>query len=237
MGKGITYIEVKALVHSIFGTELRTLAEAVYLYDSMFKAGSNSEVDSIKLLIVLNTAEPTALVGVKKSHESLVRKVKNRCEVQYQIFSVEPMLSSLDIFPIEFLELSFSRDLVIGRDILADVTIGSANLRQECEFYLRTHVLKLKEGFVRSSMSNSELIRASFPFILSIFKYLLTLLGQEKSKSSTESITVLAERLNFRASVFSDILRDINSPECGVHLFDYISELESITVQVDQMNG
>lgn len=236
MRKEITYIEAKALVHSVFGTELRNHLEALYLYDSVLIPGSTDGLDSIKILVIMNSNDPHILVSLKKGHENLTRKTKNRCQVAYQIFDLESLRESLDVFPIEFLELSLHRDLVLGTDVLGDIAIDRSNLRQECEFYLRTHLLKLKEGFIRSSMPNSELIRASFPFILSVFKYLLTLVNSDSAKIDSEPVAPLAEKLNFRASVFQDILRDLQSPECGVHLFDYISELEAITAQVDRLN-
>jgi len=60
------------------------------------------------------------------------------------IFTVSEFLSSDDVFPIEYLDMKDGHKLLYGRDFLSEINVSDANLRHECEFDLRSKLLKLR---------------------------------------------------------------------------------------------
>ena len=57
---------------------------------------------------------------------------------------------SLDVFPMEFLELRLIHETVAGEDLLAGLEIGRADLRHQCEREVRSRLVGLRQAYLRS---------------------------------------------------------------------------------------
>ena len=65
--------------------------------------------------------------------------------------------SSLDVFPIEFLNFRLLHETVYGEDILEGLEIGHRDLRQQCERDLKSKLIALRQGYL-SSMGDAKAI-------------------------------------------------------------------------------
>ncbi len=74
-----------------------------------------------------------------------------------QIFNVSELATASDVFPLEFMDLKWGRELLVGTDVLADVVIQGANIRHEAEFYTRSVILRLRAA-VATNLSPTPVI-------------------------------------------------------------------------------
>jgi hypothetical protein len=72
-------------------------------------------------------------------------------------FDPQFLRDSLDVFPIEFLDMQAHHRALWGPDLLADLRIGAEPLRRQCELELRGKLLKLRQAYVESSGSPKDL--------------------------------------------------------------------------------
>ena len=61
----------------------------------------------------------------------------------------EYLAGSLDVFPMEFLELRLIHETVAGEDLLARLEIGRADLRHQCEREVRSRLVGLRQAYLR----------------------------------------------------------------------------------------
>jgi hypothetical protein len=72
-------------------------------------------------------------------------------------FDPEYLHASLDVFAIEFLDMQERHRVLCGPDLLADLSVGRANLRFQCEQELRGKLLRLRQSYVESVHAPSDL--------------------------------------------------------------------------------
>lgn len=88
--------------------------------------------------------------------------------------------SSLDVFPVEFLNMKIHHRCLLGEDVLAGLDISPSHLRLQLEREFRGKLLHLREGFVASKGREGDLknlISASISAFASLFVGLLHLRG------------------------------------------------------------
>ncbi len=158
-----------------------------------------------------------------------VRRLLSKFEVQLSVFTSEELISSSDVFPIEFMDLKAHGELLAGRDVRDSFALSSIHLRHQCELNLRSYLLKLREGVIRGQ-SPSRLIHDSLPKVLNTLRYLL---GDSAAKvDSIPALIVAVENaLHVDGSVFGALV----STNAGEPLFGaYMTALEDIISKVDQ---
>lgn len=122
--------------------------------------------------------------------------------------------SSLDVFPIEFLDMQEQHRLLAGKDILLELTISPKNLRLQCEEELKGKLLNLYRGYLETGgrvEALEELMVSSLKSFLIVARHLLRLKGLKPAHEFLE-ILVQAEKtfeLSFEA------IRDVHSLRLG----------------------
>jgi len=148
--------------------------------------------------------------------------------------------SSLDTFPVEFLDMQLSHRVLSGKDVLAGIEIGREHLRLQCERELKSVAIHLRRHFVAAVGNDErlyELIGLSFKRLLPLFKALLMLNGRKVPYVKSDIIVSTESLFGLGASVFSRILnmrsrRDV--PRESSALFDhYLKAIDTITAATD----
>src|SRR5512143_416135 len=62
------------------------------------------------------------------------------------VMTPEYIESSLDAFPVEFLDFKLIHKTVYGDDILAGLQIDTRNLRLQCEREIKTNLIQVRQG-------------------------------------------------------------------------------------------
>lgn len=208
----------------------------LYSYEDSLVEFNQGKILKHQFLLVVTDYTQNQLESQFRLQKILQKKILRHQSVSMKLFTKEELVNSLDVFPIEFLDLKENRALLLGDDILKTLDISLINLRHECEFYLRTYILKLREGYIQPRRDVSFLIRESLPFLISIFKYLLVIHKKSVPKGNSEVILYLSDELKFDRDVFYKILGHLHEKDLEKYFFIYLKELETITQQIDKLH-
>ena len=184
--------------------------------------------DSDSLLLVLKSASYEVLALQKKIHQEFQKP-----NLFYHMMTLDELKNSHDVFPIEFLEMKQHRILLSGDDVLEAIVVDLKHVRHECEFYLRSNLMKLREGYLQPKCQVSGLIRDSLPSFLSVFKAFHICHNQPFPKDKKDVITSLGQTLTFNADVFEAVFNAHPTQNID-HLFEaYLETLTQIATKID----
>jgi hypothetical protein len=110
----------------------------------------------------------------------LGKKYRKKSVAAPLIMTQEYIAGSLDVFPIEFLDLKLIHETVFGEDILKDTEIKTSDLRQQCEQEIKTKLIGLRQGYV-SSMGDKHTYRTFCEFnyrVYAAFQRIIYLMGK-----------------------------------------------------------
>lgn len=126
-----------------FGTHLETL----------YRYGQNglpqSHLSEIHLLAVVSDGD-SVLKPYRKPWFKTVHSLK--------LFTRSELESSLDVFPLEFLDMKRDRALLFGDDLLAHMEVSVQNVRHQVEYLLRSSLLQLRQTGVLAPSKQTYLI-------------------------------------------------------------------------------
>lgn len=102
-------------------------------------------------------------IGVINQHHQCIGKLAPH--YQFTIMTETEFQNAIDVFPIEFLDIQSHHTCHFGPNIIQDISVNFTNLRHECEYTLRSHVLKLRAALLTHKPPYLNLINESFPTI------------------------------------------------------------------------
>jgi hypothetical protein len=121
----------------------------------------------------------------------------------------EYIAGSLDVFPIEFLDLKLIHETVFGEDILKDIEIKNSDLRQQCEREIKTRLIGLRQGYV-SSMGDKHILTERFVSSITgympLFRGIIHLVGKERPVGKYDVIRTLSAATGVNTDIFNKIL-------------------------------
>jgi hypothetical protein len=139
----------------------------------------------------------------------LMRKWRKR-RVNIPLFLTEEYItSSLDSFPVEFLNLRDSHVLVFGKDVLKELSFDKKSIRLQCERELKGKLLLLREAYLDSegkTRNLGQVSSASLTAFLSLFRALLFLRDREIPRHNDELIRTTAKEIGFNEKPFMEVL-------------------------------
>lgn len=117
--------------------------------------------------------------------------------------------TSLDVFPIEFLDLKLIHKTVYGADIFKDIKVEQSYLRLQCEHEIKKRIIALRQGYI-SSLGDRELISRllskSITGRMPLFRAIIFLLGKEPPVKRIEVINMLQEMTGIEKGIFEKML-------------------------------
>ena len=191
---------------------------SIILYGSGARGEYTPKKSDLNFLIVLT--EP-AMDRLKEAFP-LVHKWRKR-RVNIPLFLTEAYIaSSLDTFPVEFLNFRESHTLVFGKDVLAELSFDKESVRLQCERELKGKLLLLREAFLDSEGKTRELGQvssASVTAFLSLFRALLFL----RDKEIPQHIIINQLLLVGSKSLQLNLLRNGIFDDCFVQFVKYFA--------------
>ncbi len=117
--------------------------------------------------------------------------------------------SSLEVFPIQFLNMKTINELVYGEDVLSGIKIEKSDLRLVCERELKGWIQNLGQAYIKS-LGNDRIIRELFVSFLSayipIFRAILFLYDRELPKGRNAVLDLCEGVLNIKMGVFRELV-------------------------------
>jgi predicted nucleotidyltransferase len=151
--------------------------------------------------------------------------------------------SSLDTFPIEFLNIKQNYRVVYGEDVLERLSFQKDFVRMQCERELKGKLLLLRERYAETrgkAKALKNLIAGSVPTFIFVFKGLLYLLDKEVPATKHETISMLAKELHLDQELHLSLLQVTagtlkpSAKEIDALLRRYLKEMRSLTMLIDR---
>jgi len=165
----------------------------------------NEKLSDINSVLVLKTMDLRVLVFLAP----LGKKYGKKRIAAPLIMTPKYIETSLDAFPVEFLDFKLIHKTVYGPDLLQDLRIALPTLRLQCEREIKTKLIGLRQGYV-SSLGKKEDIAAvlvrSFTGSMALFRALITLLGKEPPVQRSEVIAMLGGATGIDTEIFENLL-------------------------------
>jgi hypothetical protein len=222
----------------LFGDDL----VGIILYGSGARQDYRPGKSDINFMIVL-TEE--GIEGLDKAFK--VVETWQKRKVAIPLFLTELYVeSSLDAFPIEYLNFQRNHVLVYGKDILEELSFDRELVRLQCERELKGKLLLLRQGYMETSGKGKalrEVIRQSIGTFIAIFDALLYLKGQEVPNERREIVTLTCNAFGLNAGLFQkllDVKEEVIKPgdtETKSLFKDYLKEVRELSKIVDTLGG
>lgn len=221
----------------IYGEELK----AVVLYGSAAGRDYSKKFSDFNVFCVLSEATPAQLSKANK----VVKKWTKKGNPAPHFFYPEYFERSLDVFPMEFMDMKDRHEVLVGKDPLASIEIDPKNLRHQCESELRGKLIHLRSFYAANfdrPRHIAEIMVESFPTVVAAMRGTLRLLGEKPPPEAKAIVEMIGTRVDINPQIFFDII-DIRSGSSFLprgsdaleHFERYLTELGSLTSFVDQM--
>ena len=219
----------------VFGKELVSLI----LYGSAAGGSYVKGKSDINLLVVLTPPE-----WINRLEDSLdtVKQWKKRRVAVPLVMTKAFIETSLDCYPIEFLNMKNSHILIYGENVLEQLNFKPEDLRLQIERELKGKLILLRQGYLETegnARQLKQLISRSFTAFISIFNALLYLKQESAPQKRRDTIKEMAKLFTIDAEVFlscADIkegMDKLSGKEVADVFKKYLQEVEKICNIVD----
>ena len=201
------------VLSEVYGSSLVMTA----LYGSAAAGGWVQGVSDINILIVVDNADPVNLFELGKK----ARKILAKYRITPHLLSKNELLTSSDIFPVEYLELQKNMRLLQGDNLFGEIEISYKNLRHQVESMLRGSVQTLRQIILGTSGDNKLLKKILADWAgsqLSLFRALIRLTDSQSdaenvdfSGNAEDLMPELAARFGISQEPFINLL-DLRKP-------------------------
>ena len=222
----------------VFGDDLIS----IMLYGSATGSDYRPGKSDINFMIVLSEE------GIERLNRAfeILKKWRKR-NVAIPLFLTENYVkTSMDVFPIEYLNFQRNYKPVYGKDILKDLSFDPEFVRLQCEREIKGKLLLLREAYLETSGKGralKEVISQSTRAFIAIFEALLHVKGLELPKENLEIIRTTARAFDIDSSVFEKLL-DVKKDKVKLsnedmrRLFQaYLTEVRKLSKLVDTLGG
>jgi len=211
---------------------------SVVLYGSASSGEFAEKHSNINLMVVL---ADTTLPSLAKAH-GLVNSARFRA-IQPIFFTEDYIKSSLDIFPIEFLDIAENHTVLYGKDVVKDLRVDTRNLRFQCEQELKSRLLNVKKQYLlaKNRAEMERLLFKTFTSILHILRNVLRLKGRQPPYLKEEILSQIGKEFGVDTHVFDEILwaknksMPLSHKDIDALLAGLAGELEDVVAAVDKM--
>ena len=152
--------------------------------------------------------------------------------------------SSLDVFPVEFLDIRETCLVLVGSDPFADVDLSNSSLRLECEQQLKGALLRIRQAYLELGLAHRGIERVmseSLNSLIPVFRAMLVFKGEQPPRRKQEIIGSVCRVFGIASDVFVQVLRfklEMRRvpPETEEKILrDYIKNVEVLAQLVDAL--
>ncbi|MCP4726846.1 MAG: hypothetical protein GY863_17535 [bacterium] len=220
----------------IFGDAL----VSIILYGSGARGYYIPKRSDINFLVVLTDE------GVERFHSAFeaVKKWK-KSKVSIPLFMTEGYIkTSIDSFPIEFLNMKSYYKVVYGKDVFSEIEIIRKDLRLQLEREMKGKLLHLRQAYFQAAgdvRTAEQMIHDSMVTFLSFFPAILFLKGEKISDDNVENINRISLIFKLDAELLLKLYKiklktqKLKKNELLSTLQDYTAQIRSLALQVDEI--
>jgi predicted nucleotidyltransferase len=239
MTKNIVQEALNGLIADLRATHGDNLASVV-LYGSA-AAGDQVELRSdYNLLISLQRITPEDL----RQAQAPMREWQRLGHPLPVYFTVEELSDAVDVFPIEFHQMSQARIVLFGKDPFEFLKLSDAHLRHQAEYELRSKLIQLRRLYIPASVSIEklcDLMSDSLASFAALFRAVLILRGVEAPVAKPDCVRATVRLLNLDSQPFEKIFAlrasgevPATDQEANDLFAAYMSQIERVVEAVDE---
>lgn len=196
---------------------------------------------NINLLVTLKELE----VGDLRKSLKLVNRGIKQGIVAPLFLTPDYIDSSLDSFPIEFMEIRGNHIPIYGEDPLAAISIEMEDIRRQCERELKGKLTRLRQAYLEIGLKAKgieALLKESLSSLIPIFRSMLRLKGKEPPLGREEIISSFASEFGVDREVFLAVLRDkkgderIGKERAEDFFAKYVGTIRELSTAVDRLS-
>jgi hypothetical protein len=220
-------------------SEHRDKIHSIHITGTAVTDDFNEKVSDVNSVVVLKEMD----LGFLKLLAPLGKRHGKHKVAAPLIMTPDYVKSSLDVFPIEFLNFKHIHITVFGEDIFRDLAIDRMDLRRQCERDLKTKLIWLRQQYI-SSQGDKKLLSEGFinsiTGYIPLFRGIIALYGKVPPVSQSEVIKVLATESNTDTHVFAKVLQakhqqiKLSIDELNTIFEDYYAITERLGTIVDE---
>jgi predicted nucleotidyltransferase len=211
---------------------------SVVVYGSAASGNFVPKVSDINLAVILKT------LGFNDLRKSLhlVRDGKKHRISAPLFLTPDYIRQSIDVFPVEFLDLKDQHILLYGQNVLSTIMVDDRYLKLFCEEQIKGKLLRVRQAYLEIGLNpngKEALLKDSLHALIPIFRNLLRLSHKPVPSDKAELLKALGRAYAVDDSVLTAIYRDrTNDEKIAGHDVDryvesYINILEKLAAQVD----
>jgi hypothetical protein len=228
--------EFRAEVEGIFGEELVSLTR----YGSHSKEQPENASGEVSVIIVVRTLRRKAL----SAYRNIAHRYARRGIPAPPIFTENFLKESADVFPLEFLGMTEIRQVLSGKDIVAELEISTGNLRHQVEFELKGKLLSLRRMYM-GAFGNKEMLdvaRETVGSIVAVARGLLLLTDHGAPHGKEEIVGEIEKDFGVTLPFIREAIAARRGAKIPLGraedlLFGYMEEVEKLCSLADQFSG
>ncbi len=243
--KNLEAIHEKARAHlddyvAGLDTELGSDLKAVSVYGSATGADFVPGRSDINLAAVLGRLDEDVLTRLL----DVVKWGIGKRIVPPLMLTPEYIEASLDVFPIEFLEIRDSHVVIMGDDYFSSLEVDRDRLRLECESQLKAAVLRTRQAYLEIGWRKKgaeRVLTTSLTSLIPVFRAMLRLKGLAPPRGKADVVAALGDAFGVETATFLAVLRDkagderIEGVEAHAVLARYIDEISDLAGAADAL--
>ncbi len=179
---------------------------SIHITGSALTDDFNFSTSDINSILVLNKMDLKFL----EDFASLGKKFGKKQISSPLIMTPDYILSSLDVFPVEFLTIKLLHKTFFGKDIFNDLKINNSDLRYQCERELKVKLIEIRQGYL-SSLGNRKFLAdgfiSSFSGYIPLFRGIIVLLGKAPPWENEDVLDTLQDVSGVNLDIFKTVLK------------------------------
>ncbi|MBP7792839.1 MAG: nucleotidyltransferase domain-containing protein [Candidatus Goldbacteria bacterium] len=174
---------------------------------------------------------------------ALIKKWVSQGNAVPMIFTKETIKMSIDVFPLEFIDIKENHIVIYGEDLFKNMKINTKNLRLEVEKELKGIFLKLTRAYLMTEGKKNELKKLmlnSISGVISLFKGVLRVYKIKVPVKKYDVINAMPQSIKLNKTIFFDILKlkdDVqifNDDEITSIFSEYVENIEKVIKNIDK---
>jgi hypothetical protein len=212
---------------------------AAYLTGSVLTAAFDPRRSRVNLLVVARTLD----TGMLDRIAGVLPATKRAPHFEPLFLSRRQMEKSLDVFPIEWIEIQERHLLLEGEDVVATLDVPRTNFRLQLEHELRSKQIQLRQTLLawpKKTAALEHALRASASSFATLFRSLLRLRGEEPPAEAGRVYERTAElfQLDPAALLVPHLLRHSHHAkraEIPARYRSFLTELDRLINAIDEL--
>ena len=225
-------------INNAFGSKV----VSVILYGSGADGEIHKDYSDLNILCVL-TQVTSAELSVAGGMFRFWREKGNPSPL---LMSEEEVERSTDSFPIEFKDMQANRKVLVGKDVIATLTVSTVNYRTQIEHELRSKMLRLRQKAAGvwddDSLLGTLMVDSSATFVV-LARHALSAAGHPVQWKKRDAITELKTKFGIDPEPFYTLL-DLREgvtrklPVAANQLFErYLAQIQILVQTVDHLEN